>query len=486
MRNKIIVSFLVMFACISFAYAQSSKNLASVFQDFRSNPGLQNAYIGFCVTDADHGKILYQYNDSALLIPASDLKIVTTAAALELLGNRHKFYTRIGYNGTIDTKGILHGDLLIMGGGDPALGSPRFHPQINLPARVINDIAAAGIKAIDGKVISESSWFEDQNLCTSWRWDDIGNYFGTGCYGLNYMDNNYSIRLQPGDKPGAGVKILAVTPDNTGIKFENRLKTGTYNSGDESNIFGEPFENCRVLQGTIAPSGSPFTIKGALPDPPGYVAQNIAVQLAQKGLITDAKQWEVNDCKIDHQYTNYVNLDSIASPELQDIVLQTNQKSINLYAETMVKETGKVVSKSGSTESGIKVIKNYWSHKGIDTTGIVMEDGSGLSRKDRISAAQLCGMLARISKETWFDVFLKSLPVAGVSGAMKGMDKNGDISGKIYCKTGHMENVRAYSGYVKNTSGQWLCFSLIVNNYTLGSSEIHDEIEKVLAAIAEE
>jgi serine-type D-Ala-D-Ala carboxypeptidase/endopeptidase (penicillin-binding protein 4) len=483
MLKNLLVTILSLLVLASNAKGQQNQALVSAFNAFKGNPGLQGAACGFCVRDAESGKIIYRYHDSILLIPASDLKIATTAAALELLGNSHRYYTRIGYNGKID-KGRLQGDVLIMGGGDPTLGSPRFEPQLNLKERVIQDLLQAGIKSIDGKVIAESSYFEDKNFCTSWRWDDIGNYFGTGCYGLNYQDNNYAIKLQPGNKPGEKVRMLAVLPGNTGLQFENRLRTGGFQSGDESNIFGEPNDSCRVLQGTIQPSRNPFIIKGSLPDPPGYIARIITKDLAERGMISDEKQCQVNDCKIDHQYINFVNLDSIKSPELQDIVYYTNQKSINLYAESMMKEMGKIVSGSGSAEVGTNVIKKYWAQKRIDTTGIIMEDGCGLSRNDRVSAAQLCGMLARISKETWFDVFLKSLPVSGVSGAMKGMGKSEDIAGKIYCKTGHLESVRAYSGYVKSASGKWVCFSLIINDYTLSSSEIHDEIEKVLEAVA--
>jgi serine-type D-Ala-D-Ala carboxypeptidase/endopeptidase (penicillin-binding protein 4) len=476
----------ILFSGIIFCSGQDIKPVVSAIQNFKALPGMQNASIGFCLSDPENGKVLFSDHDSESLVPASCLKIATTGAGLGLLGKEHRYYTRIGYDGTVNTAGVLHGDIVVKGGGDPMLGSDRLDDnRIAGFGTLINEFKKAGIKTMDGNLIVDCSYFDDETICKAWGYDDIGNYFGAGCYGLNYRDNTYSITLKPGLKAGSTVKFLSVSPSDIGLKFENRLVSGNPGSGDASNIFGEPNEDCRVLQGTIPASKSTFSIKGSMPDPPGYFGKAFASALSGDGILTDYKKYRVYTCEHPAQFSHFVCVDSIVSPSLEEIVYYTNGMSVNLYAECLMKETGKVVAGNGSRQSGEKVIKKYWSQKGVDTAELIMEDGSGLSRNDRISAFQLTKMLCVIRNEGYFDAFLNSLPVSGLKGAMKGMGKGASIQGRIYCKTGHLSGVRAYSGYIKTGSGKWLCFSLIVNNYEISSGQIHDEIEKVLEAMGE-
>ena len=437
--------------------------------------------------NAESGKVLFSYHDSSSLVPASCLKIATTGAALGLLGTCHRFKTKIFYNGNIDESGTLHGDIVIFGGGDPTFGSERWGTNV-MSSEVVqmrNKIIAKGINKIDGKLIVDLAYFDNEYCCRSWACDDTGNYFGAGASAFNINENKYDIKLQPGTQPGTNVKIISCSPEQLHLHFVNHLVTGELHSGDQSNIYPGKNDSSMVLEGSVQPSKSTFTIKGAIPNPPAFAAAYIAGDFYYSGMLRNKTDWQINCGGAINVYKSLKIIDSsFESPDLINIVRYTNLNSINLYAECILKETGKVIKGSGTRQSGIMAIKIYWYDHGIDTSGLYMDDGCGLSRSDKITALQLCEIQSVIEKKPYFQQFLNSLPVSGKSGAMKTMGKGTGIEGKLYAKTGHMERARAYCGYIKSPSGKWICFSLLVNNYSSSSSEIHDAIEKLLVALA--
>jgi len=467
--------------------AQTANKLKNAFCTFKESPALQNALIGFCVTDVDKGKIIFAYDDSLSLTPASCLKIATTGAALGLLGPNYKFTTKIAYDGNIDSKGNLHGDIVIIGGGDPTFGSDRWgeYKSMAIDAELVyKRITFSGIKHVEGKLILDVTHFDNEFCCRSWACDDTGNYFGAGACGFNINENKYDLQVQAGGESGDEVKVLSYNPEQLHLNFKNCLITRGPHSGDQSNIFPGANDSSVILEGSVPASKSPFIIKGSIPDPPVFAAKYLAEKLHNSSLLGSEANWQVNNGCTEIHYESLKIIDSILSPELTDIVKYTNLNSINLYAECLVKEMGKIHNGLGTRRSGIEVVKKYWNDKGIDTTGLYMEDGCGLSIKDKISALQLCKMLAVTAKQSYFQKFLNSLPVAGRSGAMKGMGKGTEIEGKIFCKTGHITGIRGYSGYFKSKSGKWLCFTLMVNDYTCSSTEIHDAIEHLLIALS--
>jgi len=467
-------------------FSQQNAALKKGFESFLSDPALKNASIGFCILNPEKGNTVFSFHDSTPMVPASCLKIVTTGAALALLGPQYHFKTKIGYNGRIDSKGILHGDIFISGGGDPTLGSERWGKEKSMSAfaeLISQEIKSSGIKHVEGKLVIDVNHFDNQYCCKSWACDDTGNYFGAGASAFNFNENKYDIKLQPGMKKGDSVKILSYSPELLHLNFDNRLLTGDPHSGDLSNIFPGPNDSSVLLDGSIQPSKTPLTIKGAMPDPPEFAAKYLAEKLYYAGLLDHKNGWQVNDASAEIVNPSLKIIDSIESPELVDIVHFTNLNSINLYAECILKETGSIVNGSGTRQSGILAVKKFWSNEGVDTSGLYMEDGCGLSVNDEISALQLCQMLSAMEKQRFFMKFLESLPVAGQSGAMKSMGKGTPIEGRLFCKTGHINGIRAYSGYFKNKSGKWICIALIVNNYTSSSKEIHDAIERLLIAL---
>ncbi len=466
--------------------AQNKSSIQSHFNSFLNDPALRGSMVGFSIMNADDGNMIFSYHDSLALIPASCLKIATTGAALGILSEHYRFKTKIVYQGNVDASGILHGDVIIIGGGDPVFGSDRWGEKegVSEAAEQINQkIIRAGIKKIEGKLIVDISRYDNQFCCHSWACDDTGNYFGAGASAFNFGENKYDLRLQSGTRPGLEVKIISTSPELSHYSFENCLTTGGPHSGDQSNIYPGSTDSSICVDGSIPLSKSPFVIKGAIPNPSAFAASYISKKLYESGMLSHLNDWQIECGGIGNSNKNMTWIDSIQSPDLKDIIYYTNLNSINLYAECMLKEMGYIKKGIGTRQSGVAVVKKYWHDHEVDTSGLFMDDGCGLSKSDRISALQLCKMLSVIKQQFYYSDFLKSLPVAGQSGAMKSMGKGTAIDGIVFCKTGHINGIRAYSGYIKNKSGKWECFTLIVNNYTSSSQEIHNAIEKLLIGL---
>jgi D-alanyl-D-alanine carboxypeptidase/D-alanyl-D-alanine-endopeptidase (penicillin-binding protein 4) len=324
------------------------------------------------------GEVLIDENSNKSLIPASCLKVVTTAAALHILGPESKFQTDLTIDGTIE-EGELKGNLIIVGGGDPCLGSgASWGKQIET---WVEAVQKKGIKKIEGKVIGDASLWEKALAAPSWEWEDLGNYYGAGACALTFHENNYAVFFKPGKKEGEEAAILRTEPAIATISMQNEVKTGPIGSGDRACIYGSEFSPVQHLRGTIPLGVNEFSIKGAIPDPAAFCAHLLKTALQKKGIT-------VNDQALP-QGKNRTILHTTYSPSIKEIVHQTNQKSVNLYAEHLMKKIGQSVLKEGSTSAGAKAIADYWSKQKIDLEGFNMVDGSGLSRKNLVTAKQM-------------------------------------------------------------------------------------------------
>lgn len=468
------------------ASAYNTTRLKQKLQQFLSDPAIAHAGVGFVVEDVNTGTLLLENNTAQSLVPASTMKIFTTGAALGMLGPDFRFKTSLAYQGKLDAQGTLHGDILIMGGGDPTLGSGRLPGTPGLDAQMqqwADVLKKAGIKKIEGRIIGVDNRYETASIPPSWLWMDMGNYYGAGAYGLNINENMFSLQLKPGVIRGNSVEVLGMEPSVPGVQFINELTTAAAGSGDQSYIYGAPYTYLRYIRGTIPAGGSIFKVKGSIPDPALFAAQQLKKVLGSNGItISDsamnARSLGENSIQPDSVF--YTQL----SPPLSDIVHYTNLKSINLYAETLLKEMAYQRIGKGIAEVGIQQVTDYWKSKAVDMGGFFMTDGSGLSPTDGVSARQMVQALAAMKKEPWFDDFYNSLPVAGESGSMSSMGKGTPISGKLRAKSGHMERVRSYAGYMQAKNGHWLAFALIVNNYSADNAAIRQKIDELLQALA--
>lgn len=475
-------------------FAQNIDNSVTLLKNeieaLKKDPDLKNASWGLYVVENETGKQICAYNSDIVLEPASVMKIVTTGAALSILGPSYVFETKLEYSGTIDSAGNLHGNLYIKGGGDPTIGSQRFDNTVSIDS-VFSEFYIAlkqnHILHINGAIVGDASVFEENPAAGSWLWEDIGNYYASGAYGLNVYENYYRLYFDAGDKIGSPAKLTKMKPVMDDLTFINYVKTAEAGSGDNVIIYGQPYSDVRILEGTVPFGRSDFDVDGSIPDPPGYFSKLFSSYLYNKvikadGPVTTDRAMSWNN-KTDT--TTRTQIAQHVSPKLSEIIKPTNIKSVNLFAEAILKALGMKKKNGGSKKAGIEVVKSFWASKNVDLKGFEMEDACGLSRKNKISTRQLCEMLRVLSNEKIYKVFTQSLPVAGQSGGMASMLKNTVADKNLKAKTGNMDKIKSYAGYVTNAGGKELAFALIFNNYACPNAELKKKSEKLLLLISQ-
>jgi D-alanyl-D-alanine carboxypeptidase/D-alanyl-D-alanine-endopeptidase (penicillin-binding protein 4) len=472
------------FACVS----QTSKLNAEI-ENLKKDPALKHATWSVCVMNTKKDTAIAEYNSQVSLVPASTLKILTTGAALSILGSDFVFQTRLQYDGVFDTiSGILKGNLYIVGGGDPTLESEYFRDQKDSLTTVEKwalILKAKGLKKIEGAVIGDASVFEDNMTPSQWIWGDMGNYFGAGACGLTYHDNKYTVFFKSG-AGGTKTSVIKTVPVIDGLQLVNNVTAG--GSDDNAFIYGSQYSNLRVAQGTIPANKNNYEVEGSVPDPALFCAQaltqalqNIDVAVAKKAGTARAMK-EANETigvnrKILH--THY-------SPTLDKIVYYTNLKSLNLYAEHLLKYICYSKTGYGSDSGGADIVTNFWKNKGADVSGFFMNDGCGLARANVITTKTETQVLRLMTKDKNYNAFYNSLPVAGRSGSLGGLCDGTFAENNLRAKSGYITRARGYAGYVKNRKGELLCFSVLANNYECTPTEMKKKLEKILVAIAEE
>ena len=478
---------LLLLLLLSFQLQLAQNSIQDAINSLVKVPILKHAGVSISVLD-DNGQIIASYNPQLSLIPASSLKVVTTASALAILGSDYQFKTEIQYDGTIGVDGILNGNIYIKGYGDPTLGSDQMdnvEELVDITESFRLALQRKGIRQVDGYVIADATHFESAANAPTWPWNDLGNYYASGVYGLNIHENQYYLRFQQTSNLGETPDIAKVEPLIPGLKLTNELESAGKNTGDNAYIFGAPYNFNRYVRGTIPVGNRLFSIKGSIPDPPLFAAQFLVEKMDEIGIV--CKQGATTLRLMPQLDNNQRKTLSIhRSPALNRIVNRANQKSINLYCEAMLKEIGMKKEEKGTTQAGLEAIRAYWESKGMDFAGAFLEDGSGLSPRNNVSSYFLASMMLGITKDAdLYQAFEPSLPIAGVSGTLKTFLRGTAAQGKIKAKSGSMARVRSYTGYAMDKKGNQITFAIIVNNYTGNSRQIRGAIGNVLEAMCE-
>lgn len=458
---------------------KAQTSYAKAFEELKSDPVLQNSHLSFHVMEALSGKVLYDWQSEKSMIPASTFKLVTTASALNILGSEFKFKTTLSYSGFLDSLGTLQGNLYLTGEGDPTWGSFRYKTLSQFfDSVVLKEINRLGLKNINGSIIVDVSKFDQNPIPDYYSWTDIGNYYGTGSYALNVHENMYYLDLIPTTLNDS--VLISGTRPKLPLVFQNNLTTAPSGTGDNAYIFGSPFDNYRYLSGTIPLGKSIFTIKGALPHPPLYMAnylndllQNENIKILNPPVVTYKPINETRN-----------KIYQFSSPSLKEIITQTNHRSINLYAEALLKAIGFKQYNYGTVGNGVKAIKAYWTKKKVNIISANIYDGSGLSPSNNLSANVFTKILSLMYQEDKSNIFYNSLPVASKSGTLANLCLGTAASNNLRAKSGNINNVTAYAGYVKNMAGKMLCFSIIVNNYSCDNSYVISKLDKVMSSLA--
>lgn len=445
-------------------------------------PDYKNASVGICVQDLETGDNLFGLNDEKLMIPASTMKLITSATALELLGADYRFETKIGYIGETEKNNSLKGNLVIIGSADPVLGSEHFWEYYfneHFLKVWAQKIKSAGISNVEGDLVLDGSVYDSEKIPTTWVWEDIGNYYGAGANAFTVYDNMFRITFRSPKKEGKPTRIISLNPKIEGLEIVNEVLSADNNS-DNAYVFGSPLDKKRVIRGTIPRNRKAFTIKAAIHNPEEILARELIGYLAKEGVFISGK---IRFAKVNKKDFQTVFIQQ--SPILAEIIKVLNYESINLIAEHLLKQIAVEKTGVGSREKGIEIVKDFWQSKGISTEYIFMEDGSGLSHFNAVSPKFFTDVLNFMAnKSSNKKAFLNSLPTAG-KGTLSRFNSNLFPQNTLKAKSGSMTRTRCYSGYLKLDSGKRVSFSIMVNHFSGSHSKLVGEIEKLLVVYKE-
>lgn len=452
---------------------QGNKKIDSILLNFTHQSVLQSSHLSFVLMDPQ-GTIKASYQEQKLMMPASVLKIITTATALQLLGPQFTYTTKLGYTGKIN-RDQLFGDIWIEGGGDPSLGSILYHPTISKEALMkewLLKLTTLKIKSIQGSLYYDDQYFDNHDPIPSWLYEDIANYYGAMPGGLNWQDNMFQFTVKDNLKHGDTAVIESFDEYSKTKKIIIQVTADSTVHRDESYLFPSKQADEWIWKGTIPALQSNKIIKGAMPKPGDKLIVEWHSFLKKNGITVKDSGTTVlgKDIKRNIIY-------QVKSPPLKDLIKTTNMQSINLFAEAFLKAIGKEKTGYGTTKNGMKILLEYWSSQGIDLSACHLEDGSGLSRMNVVNAQTLGAVLAFMNQNKNKELFRQSLPIAGISGTMKSICRNQAGEGKIIAKTGTMEGVLAYAGYIKSKSNQYYPFCLMLNHFTKPTKDIRKVIE---------
>lgn len=486
MKIIVVATFWLFF--LNFSVAQAPNSVQNAIENFADHEELKNAAISFAAFDIDGDSLIASYNDEMAIPPASTVKLFTTATAFETLGSNYKPKTRLYIRGIVDTCGVLEGDLIIRAGGDPSLGSRFFTDEEDRKDFLKSwstMISEAGIKSIKGSIITDASEFGYQGAPDGWSWSDMGNYYGSGPSGLVIYDNMTRLHFSTSYQLDGPTKIDSMTPLVPGLNILNTVTT--YNSSrDNCYIYGAPFSFDRFAVGHLPKGKSNFEVKASIPDPELMVAQEMYSFLLKDSISITGQAvgfrqlHKLGADPID--YTQSKQIGSFSQKSIQQIAYWTNMRSVNLFAEQLLTLIAYEKTNEGSSENGAKFVNNYWeSRLNIE---MFQTDGSGLSRSNGFSAQHFIRLLNYMSDSDEFENFKSTLPVAGKSGTLRSVCRNQSASGRLYAKSGTMNRIKSYAGYVDSQTGKKIAFALIVNNDNISNYNLLKRMEAVFNVMA--
>ena len=445
----------------SFTNAQPIKErLTKAVSRLVADEQMKHAILGISVLQSDKSEVIFEMNAQIGLVPASCQKIITSATAMELLGPQFRYQTILGYKGSIKG-GILKGDIQLIGGGDPTLGSWRYETTKDekLLQQWVESIKQKGITKIEGELTCFNGKWDNQTLPGGWIWDDIGNYYGAGSSALNWRENQYDLVLESGKIVGDKVSIVNTKPRLYGINLMSQLISANKGSGDKAYIYLPPTSQNGFISGTIPMDETAFTISGSFPDPSFQLLATLNAQLVLENL--KPEQFSV---VTDKEMPVTQTISVINSPSLDSINYWFMKKSINLYGEALLKTMAYEKTGMGSTEKGVELVKKFWKEKGIESSALHIIDGSGLSPQNRVTTDALVKVLDYSRGRSWFNYYYDALP----------------IYNQMKLKSGTIGGAKSFAGYHTSKDGTNYTVAIIINNYDGSSNELVKKIFLVL------
>lgn len=461
--KKIFVIPVLLFALAAHAQ-QTEKTFTAAFKSFTEDPSFKHATISLLMINNTTGKTVTDLHSEVGVAPASCQKVLTAATALSLLGEEYTYQTTLVRTGTL-SNGVLNGDIIIKGSGDPTLGSWRYAQtgEETVIAALKEAILREGINEITGHIYADESLWNSEATPDGWPWQDIGNYYGAGARALNWRENQYDLYLRSGSHIGDPVSVAGTKPAFVeGLHLISEVTSGPKGSGDNNYVYLPLNDEYAYVRGTTPVNEEKFTISGAMPHPARQLA--ITLEAAIKNQAPEAiagtypRVYHPGPAKVFYTYS---------SPVMDSVIFHFLRRSINLYGESLLKTLAFRFTGKGVTDSGVNVVQRFWKDKGIEPYAINIYDGSGLSPTNRVTARALVTVMQYAKKQKWFPAFYDALPT---------------ISG-IKMKSGSITGVISYTGYIKGKDGADYTFSFLVNNYDGSGNAVRQKMWKLLGIL---
>ncbi|MGE3886597.1 MAG: D-alanyl-D-alanine carboxypeptidase/D-alanyl-D-alanine-endopeptidase [Vicinamibacterales bacterium] len=457
---------------------QLQTNLAGLF----SAPALGHAHLAVLVRSLTNGETFYALNERRMMVPASNQKLLTAAAAAARLGWDYRYTTKVLANGTLLDNGTLEGDLIIVGGGDPTI-NPRHPARWAALDDWAGQIAARGVKVIGGNLIGDDNAFAEPGWGSGWSWEDLALGYGSPVGALQYHENQVELMIGPGLEPGARA-IISTSPAGSGMLIDHGVTTVAEGGPTRIVIERVPGFTILTVRGQIAVGAKPRVEYAAVENPTLLFVNAFREALARKGVFVSGTAMDVDALVKPLDLSKAETWVTDQSAPLFEIVDVLQKWSRNGYAETLLWSLSPPGAPASEAE-GLKALRDTLTALGVAPELYGAFDGSGLSRYDMVSAEALATLLTRIWNDPPFlGPYRNALPVAGVSGSLETRMKGTPAENRVWAKTGSMFNIRSLSGYVLTADDEPLVFSFLANNYTVPSREIDEMMDHALVRLA--
>lgn len=409
------------------------------------------------------GEIIYKRNADKLFIPASNMKLFTGAAALLLLGPDFVYDTNFYVNGDLE-KGVLKGDLIIQGSGDPTI-SNRFYEgnKTKLFEDWADTLKAKGIWVIKGNIYGDDSSFDNVGLGKGWALDYESSWFAAPSGALCFNDNTVEIKIEP-NEVNFPARVSSI-PYTKYTSLVSKVITSEENTESSVSVVRQRGTNLILVTGMIAKDSKPIIEHVSISDPTMFFLTVLKEVFERKGIVIQGRIGNMNSAENNFLPDDITPLYTHRSVQLKKIIKELNKNSNNFYAEQLLKTIGLEIFNYGTAENGVKACKEIFNSMGINHENMVMADGSGLSRLDLVTPKQIVNLLSFMYKNDEFSKFYESLPIAGIDGTLISRMKKTAAENNVRAKAGYNNNVSSLSGYLKTLASEQLVFSIIVNNY---------------------
>ena len=472
------------FLCFPFWLSAQFALQANLLQ-LVNDPQLKGTKWSVCAIDLTTGDTLAAYDAAQQLPAASVVKLVSTAAALNILGPEHRAQTQLILKGQMKDHGVWDGSLHLIGGGDVSLGSRYFNEtgkELEFIDEWVAQLQSKGITCINGAIIADGNTFGTFSCPLGWQPLDMGNYYGCGAFGLNFYDNTLKLNFQTGAN-GAPITLKSIFPTENDYQLTIQATSASVSS-DQTFVHGVPFNYQRTIKGKLPANRSAFEVKASMPDPEKLLAELVYQRLQASGIRVDGgfQTVRTNPALYNKAYPASEIIHIQQGKTLQELVYWTNQRSVNLFAEGNLLQIGARRYGAGTYENSLVVLDSLLLAWGVGPCRIV--DGGGLSKENRMSASQFVQVLKTQTNTTYFESYYKSIPVAGQTGTVKNLCKGQPGEGKVHAKSGSIEGIKAYAGYVESKSGHQIAFTIIANDYPTSGSAMAKKMEPFLNSLA--